>query len=919
LFFLKVCQVQKNRNSFQTLIAVFILLVAGSSAAQEDIASRINIDYEMFRLENGLTTIVHSDHSTPTVYIGIWYGVGSKDEPDGKTGFAHLFEHLMFQGTENREGEYFTPFTKAGATGMNGTTSEDRTNYYATVPSGALDMALWMESDRMSHLLGAVTQEALDEQRGVVQNEKRQGENRPYAGVYDRIRAGIYPAGHPYRHSIIGSMEDLDAASLDDVHDWFNEYYGASNAVLVLSGDVDVATAKEKVSHYFGGAPAGVPLVKPQQWIPEIRENRKEVMYDRVGQTRVVRTWVLPNQGDYDTNLMYLVNETLVGNKNSPLQKLLVDDLQLATDVRGGAYGRTISGEYTLTANLRPGVEPEQVIDVIDKVVAEYLEAGPDKEILENAKLGVNMYMLGTMESKSTIGRMLAEGQLYSNNPLQVKKEIEWLNEATAEDLTAVANRWLTRGFFEIVILPFPEYVTSEDPVDRSAVPEVTEVSGIQFPDIQTTTLDNGMQLVVAPSGDLPLIDVSIRLGTGNMADAPDAPGISDAVFALMQKGTKKYDANELAAAKDRIGMEARMAANVENSQYGYRILTGYLEESLEIAAEVLRNPTFPEDELFKFQQQILAYLSNVEQNPSRNATPLFRRALYGADHPLGGVWTPELANNLNRERIQEFHAREVAPDNMTVFMIGDIDIDTATAALNHTFGKWKAKSASMMKPIGGTASTGPRVILIDQPGAPQSTIRVGHSLAPYDSEGDTELGIVNAVFGADFEARINMNLREDKSWSYGIGSQISKNTSGAQYLVVAGSVQTDKTMESMAEIMREYEEYVSSRPATVDELQRVKLNRTRSLPGKFSSKRGFLSSMIASDTFGLPYDYAETTASRVESVTLEGVNERARSVIRPDKLTWVVVGDLSEIEEKVRALNYGAVEIWDGFGNRIR
>jgi zinc protease len=911
--------VQKNKTRFQTLTTILITFVALGAAAQDDIASRINIDYEMFRLDNGLTTIVHSDHSTPTVYIGIWYGVGSKDEPDGKTGFAHLFEHLMFQGTENREGEYFTPFTKAGATGMNGTTSEDRTNYYATVPSGALDMALWMESDRMGHLLGAVTQEALDEQRGVVQNEKRQGDNRPYAGVYDRIRTGIYPAGHPYRHSIIGSMEDLDAASLDDVHEWFNEYYGASNAVLVLSGDIDVETAKEKVAHYFSGAPAGVPLVKPQQWIPEIRENRKEILYDRVGQTRVSRTWVLPNQNDRDTNLMYLVNETLVGNKNSPLQKLLVDDLQLATDIRGSAYGRVISGEYTLTANLRPGVEPEQVIKVIDEVVAGYLETGPDEEILENAKLGVNMYMLGTMESKSTIGRMLAEGQLYSNNPLQVKKEIEWLNEATAADLTATANRWLNRGYFEITILPFPEYVTSEDSVDRSSVPDVTEVSGIQFPDIRTATLANGMQLVVAPSGDLPLIDISIRLGTGNMADAPDAPGISDAVFALMQKGTKRFDANELAAEKDKIGMEASMAASVENSQFAYRILTSYLEESLEIAAEVLRNPTFPEEELHKFQQQILAYLSNIESNPSRNASPLFRRALYGADHPLGGVWTSELANNLNRERIQEFHAREVAPDNMTVFMIGDIDIDNATAALNKTFGKWKATNGSELKPIGNTISSGPRVILIDQPGAPQSTIRVGHSLAPYDAERDTELDVVNAVFGADFEARINMNLREDKSWSYGIGSQVSNNTSGDQYLVVAGSVQTDKTMESMAEIMREYEEYVTSRPATVDELTRVKLNRTRSLPGRFSSKRGFLSSMIASDTFGHPYDYAETTAARVEAVTLDGVNARARSVIRPDKLIWVIVGDLSEIEEGVRSLGYGDVEVWDGFGNKLR
>ena len=834
--------------------------------ANDDIVDRVNIDYEMFTLDNGLTTIVHSDHSTPTVFVGIWYGVGSKDEPDGRTGFAHLFEHLMFQSTENHQGEYFEPFTKAGATGMNGTTSEDRTNYYATVPTGALDMALWMESDRMSHLLGAVTQEALDEQRGVVQNEKRQGENRPYAGAYDRIRAGVYPAGHPYRHSIIGSMEDLDAASLEDVHEWFNEYYGASNAVLVLSGDIDAETAKEKVSHYFSGAPAGKPLVKPQQWIPEIGDIRKETMYDRVGQVRITRTWALPNQADRDTTIMYLVNETLVGNKNAPLQKRLVDELQLATDIRGGAYGRVISGEYSLTINLRPGVDPDEVLAVVDEVIAGYLDDGPDEQILENAKLSVNMYMLGTMESKSTIGRMLAEGQLYSNDPLQIKREIAWLNEATAEDLLAAANRWLTRGYFEITVLPFPEYVTGTDAVDRSGVPAVTEVSGIEFPEIQTATLDNGMSVVVAQSGDLPLIDVSIRMGTGNMADAADAPGISDAVFALLQKGTRAYDANELAAAKDRIGMEASASAGVETSSFGYRILTAYLEESLDLAAEILRNPTFPDDELGKFQQQVLAYLATIEKNPSRNSRSLFRRALYGADHPLGGVWAPDLVNNLNRDRIREFHAREIAPDNMTVFMIGDIDIETATAALNSAFGSWRATSKSALKPIGDAVAASPRVILIDQPGAPQSTIRVGHPIAPFDAEGDTELDVVNAVFGADFEARINMNLREDKSWSYGMGSGIARNASGDQYLAVAGSVQTDKTMESMMEIMREYEEYISTRPATDAELNRVKLNRTRSLPGKFSSKRGFLASMMASDSFGLPFDYAENTAARVES-----------------------------------------------------
>lgn len=900
-------------------LPLLLFFIAASAVADDDIANRINIDYELFRLDNGLTTIVHPDHSTPTVYVGIWYGVGSKDEPPGRTGFAHLFEHLMFQGTENREGEYFAPFTKAGATGMNGTTSEDRTNYFATVPTGALDMALWMESDRMSNLLGAVTQEALDEQRGVVQNEKRQGENRPYAGVYDRVRANVYPAGHPYRHSVIGSMEDLDAASLEDVHEWFDTYYGASNAVLVLSGDIDVATAKEKVTHFFSGAPAGVPLVKPQQWIPEIRENRKEVLYDRVGQIRINRTWALPNLKDRDTTLMYLVNETLANNKNAPLQKRLVDDMQLATGLRGGAYGQVINGENNLTINLRNGVDPEAVIAVVDEVIAAYLEEGPDAQILENAKLGINMSMLSSMESKSSMGRMLAEGQLYTNDPLWVKQELAWLNEATAEDVKAVAKRWLSRGYFEITVLPFPEYVTGEDAVDRSAVPVVSDVSGIQFPEINTATLDNGMQVVVAQSGELPLIDVAIRVGTGNMADAPDAPGISDAVFALMQRGTERWDANELAAEKDRIAMDSQMSANIENSSFGYRILSGNLQASLDIAAEVLENPTFPEEELVKFQQQVLAYLTNIQRNPARNATGLYRRALYGADHPLGGVWTPDLVENLNRGRIEDFHAREIAPDNMTVFMIGDIDIDTATAALEASFGRWRAKSASAKRPVGPAISSGPRVILVDQPGALQSTIRAGHSLAPFDAEGNTELTVVNGVFGADFEARINMNLREDKAWSYGMNSGILRVATGDQALVVAGSVQTDKTMESLQEIMREYREYVTTRPATPAELERVKLNRTRSLPGRFASKRGFLSSMIASDSYGLPYDYAENTAARVEAVTLEGVNNRARDVIRPGELTWVIVGDLDEIEQKVRSLNYGPVEIWDGFGNRLR
>jgi zinc protease len=355
------------------------------------------------------------------------------------------------------------------------------------------------------------------------------------------------------------------------------------------------------------------------------------------------------------------------------------------------------------------------------------------------------------------------------------------------------------------------------------------------------------------------------------------------------------------------------------SSAFNYRILHSHLEPSLDIASEVLRNPTYPDEELHKLKQQIGAWLATLEKSPSGAARSLFERAVYGPDNPLGSVWTPELLEQVDRDMLVDFHKQEIAPDNMTVFMIGNIGIEEATEAVERSFSKWKANSQSARKPIGEAAAAKPRVILVDQPEAPQSTIIAGHAIAPYDPDTSTELYIMNGVFGGGFEARINMNLREDKHWSYGMRSGIRQNTSGDQYIAVSGSVQTDKTMESMQEIMREYEEFVSTRPADQDEVDRVKLNRTRSLPGNFATNRGFLASIIASDSYGLPHDYAETRGARIDAVTMDAVNERARDTVDPNQLTWVIVGDLAQIEDKVRSLEYGDFEVWDAFGNRIR
>ncbi|MCH8099680.1 MAG: insulinase family protein [Proteobacteria bacterium] len=901
------------------MATTIILILAAEARSNDELSSQVDISYETFELANGLTVLVHTDHSTPTVFVGMWYGVGSKDEPEGKTGFAHLFEHLMFQSSENHDGEFFSPFTDAGATGMNGTTNSDRTNYYATVPSGAIDMALWMESDRMAYLLGAVTQDVLDEQRDVVKNEKRQRETRPYAKMGDMIRAGLYPVDHPYRHSTIGSMDDLDAASLEDVHAWFNKYYGASNVVMVLAGDISIEDAKEKVEFYFGEAPAGVPLSHAKKWIPNLAENREEMMYDKVGQIRISRTWALPGLNDKDTTVMYLVNDSLLGNKNSPLHKKLVDELQLATRVSGSAYGRVMSGEYNITIDLREGVTPEQVLPILDATIADYLASGPDSQILENAKLSINMGMLAALETSSSIGRILAAGQLLSNNPLYVNQELEWINAATAKELQETARRWLTRGYYQLTVKPFPEYTVAEAQADRSSIPMVVANSNINFPDIETAMLDNGMKLVVATRGNVPLVDVSIQINTGSTAAPDDAPGLASFVFGLLDKGTKKYDANELAAVKDKIGMSVRSQAGLERSSLRYRILNTHLRSSLDLAAEILRNPIFPEDELIKFQARVSAWLANLKLAPTDAAGSLFDRAVYGATSRMGAVWTPQLVEQVDRAKLAAFHRAEVTPDNMTVYLIGNIGIDEAKEAVEKAFGKWTAKANSGREPIGSALVANARVILVDYPDAESSTIYAGHAIEPYDAETWTELSIMNRAFGGGFESRLNMNLREDKGWSYGYRSGVTRNASGDMTLASSGQVQTDKTMESMMEIMREFEEYVSTRPATSNEIERIKLNRTRSLPGSFSTNAGFLASIIFSDSYGLPFDYAESSAARIESVTVEGVNNRARMSIDPSKLIWVVVGDLEKIEAKVRSLDYGEVEVWDAYGNKLR
>jgi zinc protease len=404
-------------NSFTRSVALGAAAIFMSINA---IAADIDINFTEYTLDNGLRLIVHEDNKAPIVAVNVWYHVGSKNEKRGKTGFAHLFEHLMFNGTENYDDEYFKPFELVGATNMNGTTNFDRTNYFQNVPKTALDMALWMESDRMGHLLGAITQEKLDSQRGVVQNEKRQGDNQPYGKIFYSILAGVYPEGHPYATSVIGSMEDLDAASLEDVHEWFKTYYGPNNAVIVVAGDVVPEEVYRKVEHYFGDIPPGPPIAKKEKWVVKLDRDKREVMQDRVPQARLYKVWGGPSLTEEDTDLLNLAGDVLATGKNSRLFERLVYNDQIATDAQAGMFGIEIGGLFFSSVTAQPGSDLVAVEKAVNEEIERLLKDGITEEELERVKAQRRSAYVRGLESVGGFGGksdILAQNAVYEGRP----------------------------------------------------------------------------------------------------------------------------------------------------------------------------------------------------------------------------------------------------------------------------------------------------------------------------------------------------------------------------------------------------------------------------------------------------------------------------------------------------------------------
>ncbi|KQM64351.1 peptidase M16 [Sphingomonas sp. Leaf17] len=905
--------------------------IAQQAAPVSTLVKSVDIPYQQFTLKNGLRVVVHTDRKAPVVAVSVWYDVGSKHEPKGKTGFAHLFEHLMFNGSENAPGDFFEPLKQVGATDFNGTTYYDRTNYFETVPTAALDRALYLESDRMGYLLGAVTQGVLDEQRGVVQNEKRQGDNRPYGLIQYKVTEGLFPAGHPYGHTTIGSMADLDAASLDTVKQWFTDNYGPNNAVLVLAGDIDVATAKPLVEKYFGAIKPGRKAVLPNAPIPTLAAPVNEVMKDNVAATLITRNWAVPGLNDPDSAALTVAGRVLGGLASSRLDNALVKKEKLAVQVSADNSDFAQVGMFDITVLVRPGVDPAVVSKRVDEILAEFLKNGPTAdEVNRVATQAVSSRVKG-LESVGGFGGKavaLAEGALYSNDPGFYKKQLLAIAAQTPATVKAAANKWLTRPAYTLTVEKGAReaYVDAAGPAagpakapvavpaapeqavkgTRAPLPGVGTIAGLTFPTVQRAKLNNGIELVYAQRTAVPVTNAVLSFDAGVAADVPDKLGTQALTLNLMDEGTTTKDSIALAEAKERLGASIGTGASADRTFLSLSVPSANLNPALDLFADIARNPAFAEAEVARLRTTQLAGIQQELTSPEGLAGRVVPKIAYGPSSPYAkqfGGGDPKAVAALTRADLVAFQQAWLRPDKAKIFVTSDRPLAEVQAALNTRFGNWTPTGPAGVKTFGAQdPALAPKIILVDRPDSPQSLISGVIRTGLVGTDDLLPVATANDALGGGFLGRLNMDLREDKHWSYGVGGNFARNAMAAPYIVRA-PVQADKTGASIAALRGDIGDFVTTKPMTQVEFDRAINGAIRSLSGNFETSNAVLGAMQQNDLYKRPDNYYSTITQRYQGFTLPQMNSVIQKAIDPKAITWVVVGDAAKVKPQLDTL----------------
>lgn len=886
----------------------------------------IDIPYQKFVLDNGLRLIVHEDHKAPIAAVNVWYHVGSKNEKPGKSGFAHLFEHLMFNGSENFNNDYFQALERIGATDLNGTTNTDRTNYFQNVPVAALDQVLWLESDRMGHLLGVIDQERLDEQRGVVQNEKRQGENQPYGRQYDLFTKALFPQGHPYSWTVIGEMEDLNAASLDDVKEWFKTYYGAANAVLVVAGDVDPKEVYEKVKKYFGHIPAGPTLARHEANIPVRTTDTRQSYEDRVPETRIAMAWNVPEWGNPEFIYLDLATDVLARGKSARLYKKLVYEDQTASTVSAFSWSKEIASNIFVQANVKPGVDPATVENTINEILEDLIKNGPTEDEMKRIKAQYfssfikGIERIGGFGGKSDI---LAQHEVYGKSPDYYKSILKTISNATAKDIQNACKKWLSQGRHTIVCDPFPEYTTDEPAIDRTkGLPELGEPATAKFPDLQRATLKNGMNVVLAKREGVPTVVMDMMFDAGYSSDQGGKAGTASLAMSMMDEGTKTRKALEITDELNLMGASLSAYSDLDMSYVSMNTLKPSFESSLDLYADVILNPSFPQNEFDRVKEERLNGIKREKSNPVQMALRVFPKYLYGDGHayslPFTGSGFESSVQAMTRDDVTGFYNNWIKPNNATLIVVGDFDMDELLPMVEKRFGNWKKGSTPKKNIAKVKESPKGKLYLMDRPESLQSVIIAGYLIDPYGDISEIAREATINVLGGEFTARLNMNLREDKHWAYGAYT-FSPNAKGERPMIAYAPVQTDKTKESVAEIKKEFEMFVGDKPVTQEEFEKTTGNTILQLPGQWETNNAVMGSVNNVVKYGLKDDYYQKYDAMVRDLSLDDVRKLAKKIVRPSDLSFFVVGDKEKVLPGLKELGFDEIILVDPDGNPVK
>jgi zinc protease len=902
------------------------------------------LKFEKYKLDNGLEVILSEDHRLPMVAVNLWYHVGPANELPGRTGFAHLFEHMMFEGSRHVPGSsHFHFLEAAGSSDINGTTDFDRTNYFETLPSNQLELALWLESDRMGYLPDKLDQANLSNQQDVVRNERRQSvENAPYGVVEEGLFHELFPKEHPYYGDVIGSHLDIQSAKLEDVRNFFKLYYAPNNASLAIVGDFDPQKARVMVEKYFGPLKRGEDVPKIQAHTPSIMTPRRKTIEDNVQLPRVYMGWLTSpifKPGDAEADLAATI---LGGGKSSRLYKKLVYEKQIAQDVSVNQQSLILGSVFEVQVTAKTGVKLEDLEKAVNVEMDTFRKEGPTVAELARARNVIESRIIAGLETLGGFGGVadrLNSYNHYLGTPDFLAADIGRYENASKESILAFAQGQLN-GNQQAVVYGMPgkqdlgaEVATpkapekdpsknngepvNEDAEWRKDAPKPGVASALHLPVPEKFKLSNGLTVLYSERPGLPLVAANLVLHAGSGVNPVDRPGLASMTARMLQQGTATRSALQIADRAADLGATLNTGAGADTTGISTRSLSRNFPEALELLADVALHPSFPQTEIERVRSERLTGIVQEKDEPFALAVRVLTAALYGPNHTYGypDSGSAESVKTISREDMLHFWQQNYFPDDAALVVTGNIKLATLRPLLEKQFAGWKAGRPAAAA-MGSPKTTDAKMILVDRPGAPQTTL-VCFSMGLARSTPDyAPAEVMNTDLGGLFSSRINMNLREAHGYTYGAFSFFMYHRSPGPF--VAGSdVRTDVTAPATTEVFNELRRMRDTQ-MTVEELSLSKDSISRSLPGRFERGTDAAASFAELFTYDLPLDYYSTLPDRINAVTIQQAQAVAQKYIQPDKTIVLAVGDRAKIEAEMRKLNLGMTEIRDTDGKVI-